>query len=205
MPPGGGGEQPMGKHPKTLTALASALLLSAITTAAAITYLSDEEALALAFGKDARIERVTRRLTPEGQARYYEALGVHPDPQTEYLIYAGWKENEPLGYAYVLTESSRYRPITFLVALTPQGAVSRVEVMAYREPRGGEVKKRRFLEQYEGARENLQLGRDVLSISGATVSAQVMTFGVNKAIFLTREFFLSDSAEKSDSQAKAAP
>lgn len=164
-------------------------LLAVPSGARALTYLSEQEALALAFGEDAAVEHRTLELSEEGAARYAEAVGVQTEAGANYDVHIGTKDGKVTGYAFILTESSRYRPITFLVAITPDFAVQRVDIMVYREPRGGDVKKRRFLEQYESKEESMRLGRDILSISGATVSAQVVTFGVNKALFLAREFF----------------
>ncbi|MEW6776218.1 MAG: FMN-binding protein [Bdellovibrionota bacterium] len=170
--------------------LAITLGLAFAAKAGAITYLSQEEALALAFPEGSEARPVTLLLDAAGRERYFEALDVRPPEGEKYEAWEGIKDGVHQGYAFILTEKSRYRPITFLVAVDPEGKVRRVDVMVYREPRGGEVRQQKFLDQYKGQDGGVQLGRDLVSISGATVSAQVMTFGVNKALFLAKELRL---------------
>jgi len=172
------------------------LLLSALLgapTAWGITYLTQDEALALAFPEGTVVTKKSLALSEEGRKRYKEELGTVPPPEAGYEIYVGALAGAPQGWAFVLTESSRYRPITFLVAIAPGGTVRRVDVMVYREPRGEQVKERRFLKQFEEKNGAVEFGKEIQSVSGATVSGQVITFGVNKALFLVRELLLQDS------------
>lgn len=93
-----------------------------------------------------------------------------------------------LGYAVVAEEIGKYRPITFMVGVTPQLAVREVAVMVYRESRGGEVRRGRFLSQYrgKGLRDPLQLNRDIVNISGATMSVRALNTGIRR-VLLTLE------------------
>ncbi len=89
-----------------------------------------------------------------------------------------------LGYAVVSEEIGKYRPITFMVGATPQQAVRDVAVMVYRESRGGDVKRERFLSQYRGktARDPITVNRDIINISGATISVRSMNAGVRRVL-----------------------
>ena len=55
--------------------------------------------------------------------------------------------------------------------------------MVYRETRGGEITQRRFLAQYKGKRgaDPIQLDRDIIGVSGATLSVQGANRAVHKA------------------------
>lgn len=88
------------------------------------------------------------------------------------------------GYAVVTEEIGKYRPITFMVGVTPALAVKDVAVMVYRESRGGDVKRRRFLDQYRGktARDPIDANRDIINISGATISVRSMNAGVKRVL-----------------------
>ena len=185
-------------HRKIFVILALwALALTAAHPAAAITYLSKDEALALAFPQEgAIVEPVELEITAERGARYEKFMHAGAPVGLREPVYIGRVGGEVVGFAMILTERSRYRPITFLVALDPAGKVRRVDVMIYREPRGGEVTKDRFVAQYEGVEERVRLGREIRPISGATVSGQVMTFGVNKAVFFARELRAQLAAEQ---------
>lgn len=88
------------------------------------------------------------------------------------------------GYAVVAEEIGKYQPITFMVGATPQFAVRDVAVLVYRETRGGDVKRKRFLSQYRGksARDPIDANRDIINISGATLSVRAMNTGVKRAL-----------------------
>jgi Na+-translocating ferredoxin:NAD+ oxidoreductase RnfG subunit len=88
------------------------------------------------------------------------------------------------GYAVVTEEIGKYRPITFMVGATPDLAVRDVEVLAYRESRGGEVKRKRFLSQYRGKRaaDPIDVNRDIVNISGATISVRSLNAGVKRVL-----------------------
>ncbi len=89
-----------------------------------------------------------------------------------------------LGYAVMAEEIGKYRPITFMVGVTPELAVKDVAVMVYRESRGGDVKRRRFLDQYRGktVRDPIDVNRDIINISGATISVRSMNAGVKRVL-----------------------
>lgn len=89
-----------------------------------------------------------------------------------------------LGYAVVTEEIGKYRPITFMVGVTPQLTVRDVAVLVYRESRGGEVKRKRFLSQYRGkdVRDPIDVNRDIINISGATISVRSLNAGVKRVL-----------------------
>ena len=95
------------------------------------------------------------------------------------------------GYALVTDERGKYRPITFMVGVTPDFRVADAAVMVYRESRGGEVQRARFLSQYRGRtlRDPIQINRDIVNISGATISVRSMNAGVRKALAVAQAAF----------------
>jgi Na+-translocating ferredoxin:NAD+ oxidoreductase RnfG subunit len=78
------------------------------------------------------------------------------------------------------------QPITFMVAVSPEGAVQAVEVLAYRESQGSEIRSKRFMRQFTGKTlaAPLKLGRDIDSISGASLSSRSTAYAVKKALAL---------------------
>lgn len=96
-----------------------------------------------------------------------------------------------LGYALVTEERGKYRPITFMVGVRPDLQVRDVAVMVYRESRGGEVRRKRFLSQYRGKtpRAAIRTSRDITNISGATISVHSMNTGVRKALIAAEMAF----------------
>jgi hypothetical protein len=97
------------------------------------------------------------------------------------------------GYALVTEERGKYRPITFMVGVTPDFRVAGAAVMVYRESRGGEVQRGRFLSQYRGKtlRDPIQINRDIINISGATISVRSMNAGVRKTLAVAQLAFAS--------------
>ncbi|MEZ4647888.1 MAG: FMN-binding protein [Candidatus Eisenbacteria bacterium] len=89
-----------------------------------------------------------------------------------------------LGYALVDEEVGKYRPITFLVGTDADLSVKGVEVLVYRESRGGEVQKARFLRQYRGkvADDPIRINKDILNIAGATLSVRALNLGVRRVL-----------------------
>ncbi|MAC13890.1 MAG: FMN-binding protein [Alcanivorax sp.] len=73
--------------------------------------------------------------------------------------------------AWIIDEKSKDMPMTVGVAVGPEGIVD-LEILVYREPRGGEVHQAFFRRQYRGMTlgENDALSGQVDGITGATLS-----------------------------------
>lgn len=76
------------------------------------------------------------------------------------------------------------QPITFLVATDTTDRLRDVDILVYREPYGGEVAYDAWRRQFRGksADDALQVGRDIRTISGATISVNAVTLGVKRAL-----------------------
>lgn len=85
------------------------------------------------------------------------------------------------GYSVVLDEIGQHEPITFGVQFDAAGLVRRVEVMAYREAYGHEIRSARFLAQFVGPKKE---AADVDAISGASLSCRSATRAVARALTL---------------------
>lgn len=85
-----------------------------------------------------------------------------------------------LGFAQVREVRGKEQPITFLVAIDPTNHLKDVDILIYREPYGGEVAYESWRRQFrgQGADAPLVPGRDIRSISGATISVNAVTVGV---------------------------
>jgi len=96
-----------------------------------------------------------------------------------------WKicsEDSLLGYAALDNTYGKSLPITFLVLFSPDGKILRVDVIRYREPYGGAVASRNWLNQFIGKFSNdyFRIDNEIDSISGATISVNSVTRGVHK-------------------------
>lgn len=89
-----------------------------------------------------------------------------------------------LGFATVRNVRGKDQAITFLVAIDAADRLADVDILVYREPYGGEVAYEAWRRQFrgKGAADPLQVGRDIRSISGATISVNAVTAGVRVAL-----------------------
>ena len=74
--------------------------------------------------------------------------------------------------------------IDYAVALTPGGAVHKVEILQYRESYGGEIRSPSWLAQFVGKTSGsaLKINGDIRNISGATLSSTHITEGVKRIL-----------------------
>lgn len=101
---------------------------------------------------------------------------------------------ELTGYAVQTEELGKYRPITMLIAAEPDFTVAGVRILIYRESRGGEVARKRFLHQYRGKslQNPIRINRDIINISGATISVRGVNAGVRKSLAILQWYYGKD-------------
>ena len=155
-------------------------------------YLTEEQALKLLFPKSASIRAEERRLTSEQKTRIQERIGWK-FPEESFRIFKAQTNGKVDGYAVVQETIGKHRPITYLVGVTPDGKVSDVEILVYRESKGGEVRTKRFNSQYEGktSLDPIRINKDIINITGATMSVRSVSAGVKRALVLVDEFYLN--------------
>ncbi|MBI2500625.1 MAG: FMN-binding protein [Deltaproteobacteria bacterium] len=148
-------------------------------------YLRPEEALQIIFRDSEEVVSDSTILTAPQKLELKKKLGepLRKETWNFFIARSGGKID---GYALVDQEVGKTEPITFLTALTPDGKVKEVEVLAYREPIGSEVRHKNFLKQYREKRPEspLIVGRDIQGITGATLSARAVSRGVRRALAL---------------------
>jgi thiamine biosynthesis lipoprotein len=161
-------------------------------------YLTPAEALRRIFPAGEAIERAEVAIGPEERARIEARLGF-PLVESALVIERGRRaDGTASGYAVVTEEVGKYRPITFIVGVGADGAVKEVAVMVYRESHGSDVKRRRFLAQFDGktAADPIRQNRDIVNISGATLSVRAVARGVRKVLVALDELVTGPHARK---------
>jgi hypothetical protein len=167
--------------PHALAALcAAALLLPAI--AAAKVFYAKDEALRLAFPDAEHVEPRDVFLTAEQRAAI-EGLAKSKLDSDLLTIYVGTRAGAVQGYALLDTHNVRTLPETFLIVLSPQGAVTATHLLAFYEPLEYSPPDR-WLKQFDGAtlNDNLRVGGGVATISGSTLTSEAVTGGVRRAL-----------------------
>ena len=165
-------------------------------------YLTEEEALKLMFPKSERVKKDLLRLPSERKAAIEERIGWK-FPEEAFEVYIGETGTQVDGYAFVQNTIGKHKPMTYMVGVDARGRVSNVELLVFRESRGSEVRTKRFNIQYEGktVSDPVRLNKDIINISGATMSVRSMTAGIKRVLVLVDEFYLRPAGIGSDAVA----
>jgi electron transport complex protein RnfG len=133
-------------------------------------------------------ERVTYlrvRLEPSQRAHVEGRLG-RALPKPEYTFFVATTHGQIDGYALFDDQLGQHEPISFATFFDATGQITRVEIVAYREPFGDGVRAERFRKQFVGrsAQSHFRTGSDIDIISGATISSRSLCIGVERAAVL---------------------
>jgi len=180
----------------------STLLITVVCNAFVV--LTKEEALKQVFFTGAEIEIETQKLSGETLAKIEKRLGgslvyfqegseskkVEGKHQIDF--YFAKKNGERKGVAIIDTEPGKWGPVEFITAMDIKGTVKSVRVLSYQEIRGRPIARASFMNQYRGKTSSsfLTVGKDIIGISGATISSRAATFTVKKAIVIYDEVYL---------------
>jgi hypothetical protein len=118
--------------------------------------------------------------------------------EDSYVTFVAKKGETILGYAVIVEEIGKHRPITFIVGVGSDHKIKDAALMVYREAYGGEIRDRRFLQQYKGKqlKDPLLPYRDIQNISGATMSVEAIGRGNKKALALVETVYLEGTERK---------
>lgn len=90
-------------------------------------------------------------------------------------------DGKVLGFAFINKAPSKTDEFDYLVLLDKELIVIKTKILIYREDYGGEIGSKRWLRQFIGktSKDTLKYEKDIIAISGATISASSMTIAVN--------------------------
>jgi len=165
-------------------------------------YLTEEDALKLMFPQSERIRKEVLKLGPEKKLQIEERIGWK-FPEDSFEVYIGETGTQIDGYALIQNTIGKHKPMTYMVGIDNTGHVLNVELLVFREARGSEVRTKRFNVQYEGKTvlDPVRLNKDIINISGATMSVRSMTAGIKRGLVLVDEFYLKPAGLGSDTVA----
>ena len=100
------------------------------------------------------------------------------------------RQGQPLGWVLTDRVIGKYDLIDYATAFDPQGIQLGLEIMAYRESHGGEVRQSAWRQQFKGKKgpQSMRFGDDIRNISGATLSCQHVTEGMQRLSALVGTF-----------------
>ncbi|HHT9117714.1 MAG TPA: FAD:protein FMN transferase [Candidatus Hypogeohydataceae bacterium YC38] len=154
-------------------------------------FLTEEQALEQMFPDCDEVLRDQLLLTEEDRKALETRLGRRIY-EYGFEVYVGKEKGEVQGYAVITSEIGKFHPFDFIVAVKPNGRIEDLAVLVYRESRGGEVARRRFLHQFKGKslKNPIRINKDIINITGATMSVVCMCEGVKKVLGVVEEFYL---------------
>lgn len=146
-------------------------------------YMTGEEAMDFAFN-GSKYHEYKLIFTDEEYETIKKTL-TRNDIEPSTLIYYRLDDSGSADrFAVIVNEVGKYKDITFIVVLDRNLAVDDVAVMVYREPEGSEVRRKWWLKQFKGKKRDspIKRNRDVINITGATLSCDAICRGIRKAI-----------------------
>jgi Na+-translocating ferredoxin:NAD+ oxidoreductase RnfG subunit len=162
-------------------------------------FLTEEEAVKLMFPKSERIKKELLRVPMDKKMAIEERIGWK-FPEDTFEVYIGETGAQIDGYALIQNTIGKHKPMTYMVGVDNTGHVLNVELLVFREARGSEVRTKRFNVQYEGktASDPVRINKDIINISGATMSVRSISAGVKRVLVLVDEFYLRPTGLGSD-------
>lgn len=166
------------------------LLFPLLAYSQSTVYLTPADALKLIFKNSKEVIKEEHPVTPEIQEQAKKLLG-YDLPKSNYSFFVGKTDGKVDGYALIDEDMGKEMPFTFVTRINPDGKVAAVEIMVYRESRGGEVASKRFLSQFKEKKFNdeLRLNGNIVNVTGATISSHSMVRGVRRALVLYQIFY----------------
>jgi Na+-translocating ferredoxin:NAD+ oxidoreductase RnfG subunit len=156
-----------------------------VVPAYAVQYLTVEQAQKALFPEAREFAALTVELSAEQRAAIESASGVAVRNARQEVWKASGAQG-PLGWFIVDRVVGKHEFITYAVGLDPQGGVSGLEIMDYRETYGGQVRDLSWRKQFYGKSfgASLRLDDDIRNISGATLSCRHVSDGVRRLLAL---------------------
>jgi hypothetical protein len=164
-------------HRYQLPGLIAALLPVPVVIAA--DYLSVDAAQRVIYPQADSFQEVLLPLTADQQQALAARAGAQPQRGT-IRIWSAMQGGTLLGHVFVDEVIGRQNLITYAIGIDATGALRHLEILAYRESHGGEIRNSAWRAQFDrhSDLEHLRFRTDVKNIAGATLSSEHVTQGV---------------------------
>jgi hypothetical protein len=157
-------------------------------------FLTQEEALRLAFPKGAVVSRKTAFLSEADRAEVSRRSGGAPPPGLV-AYYAATVDGKDAGAAYFDTHVVRTLPETILVVVDPNGVIGRIEVLSFSEPEEY-LPRGTWYGQFAGKAlgDELSEKKGVRPVTGATITVRVTVEAARRILAL--DAFLKEKSRR---------
>lgn len=160
--------------------LGSALVFLPVRYAHAKTYLTIAQAQQLIWG-DAKLTPMPLELSQEQK----KAIELASKVRVRNLKINAWKTADN-GWFIIDQVIGKHENIDLAVGITAKGAVNGIEIITYRETYGFEIQNPKWRMQFHGKNHTtlLKLDKNIVNISGATLSCSHVTDGINRLMHM---------------------
>ncbi len=169
-----------------LTLLVAGSWQLAAPAASAQSFLTQEEALRLAFPTATAIERRTAFLGEREVAAAKRSAGGGVEVRSGMITYyAARRGGTPLGTAYFDAHRVRTLPEVVMIVVSPRSTVDRIEILKFAEPPQYRAPEG-WLHQFEGkglSRE-VSLRGGIVNMTGASLTAKAITDATRRTLAL---------------------
>ena len=165
-------------------------------------FMSEDEAVKIILPKSQRVRKEVIQLDQDKKDLIEQRIGWK-FPEQAFEVYIGETGETIDGYAIVHNTIGKHKHMTYMVGVDAKGACSDVELLVFREARGSEVGRKRFNVQYEGKTvlDPIRINKDIINITGATMSVRSISAGVKRVLVLVDEFYLKPAGIGSETVA----
>lgn len=165
-------------------------------------FMTEDEAVKIMLPKSERVRKAVIRLSQEKKDVVEQRIGWK-FPEESFDVYIGETGDKVDGYAMVHNTIGKHKHMTYMVGVDNEGVCTDVELLVFREAKGSDVGKKRFNAQYEGktVSDPIRINKDIINISGATMSVRSISAGVKRVLVLVDEFYLKPAGRGSDTVA----
>jgi hypothetical protein len=173
----------------------AALVVPPAQVAIASDYMSVDAAQRGLFAQADRFDEIVLALSPAQKASVTGLAGPQP-PHRSLRAWKALQGGDLLGYVFVDEVLGRQDMITYAVGIDRSGRMGPLEILAYRESHGGEIRGNAWRNQFDGRAglEHLRFGTDIKNIAGATLSCEHVTQGVRWIAALWQVVLRSDGS-----------
>lgn len=158
-------------------------VLAASSSAFAADYLTVSEAQHILVPQADSFAPFSVTLSPAQLAQIRQISGV-PQRSAQPRVWRATSGGRLVGWVIVDEVIGKHEYITYATGISPDGHVLGVEILSYRESKGGQVRDARWRSLFRGktVRDKFKLNQDIPNISGATLSSRNITDGVKRLL-----------------------
>ena len=144
-----------------------------------------EELIFSTYGEDIQVD--FKKWNPPQEIKIYSENKARSRFMFDHVYF--WKiseSNSLVGVAILDNVLGKLLPITYLTCFNLDGQLINAHIVKYREDYGYEVGNRRWLNQFLGldASSDYKVGKNIDGISGATISVNSVTSGINRSAII---------------------